>query len=328
VGVPYFDTPVYAGFGSDPNGRQSSFRIWTDDLNHDGMLDILVEGEIWNSSRGFLKTILQMFQNFWNYKFKDVTDAQFPEYDKDCVAPEDVPQVRDIDGSGINSYLVADFSFDATERACQNVIVNDGAGNLLPALYQTLRTYGQQANAWLTGGGQGWSQVVIPPYTGYAIDTTSAPMIRAYRTPNGLLNFVAVVQAVHSSDPDGFSALTSIFVNLPLQLDMTKQYARPIAVTNRNGSHLIRTFAGDDTIYSGNNNGHSTVDGGLGTNTVVYSGPSSNYSITHNADGSWKVEDHVGKDGTDTLIRIQHLQFTDKVLTLSAEAEVGASIDR
>lgn len=105
-------------------------------------------------------------------------------------------------------------------------------------------------------------------------------------------------------------------MNIPLQLDIRTQYAKPIAVTNRNGSHLIRTFAGNDTIYSGNDGGYAKVDGGLGTNTVVYSASSTNYSMTRNTDGSWTVKDNVGKDGTDTLVRIQELQFTDKVISL------------
>jgi hypothetical protein len=314
VGNPYFDTPAYAGYSSflDPNGKQSSFRIRTDDFNHDGMLDILVEGEIWNSSQGFLKTIVQMFQNNGNYQFTDVTDSKFSGYDKNCTQPDAVPQVRDIDASGINSYLFATGSYPS-QAPCTYVVVNDGTGNLQPALYQTLYTYGQQVNDWLVGGGSGNQAVAFP---GYFVDTTWIPTIRAYQTPNGLLNFVAIVGGGQNPNSNGIAPETFFFVNIPLQLDITTQYVNPIVVTNRNGSHLIRTFAGNDTIYSGNDGGYATVDGGGGTNTVVYSGSSKNYTITQNSNGTWTVLDNVGKDGTDTLTRIQLLQFTDTVMTL------------
>ena len=180
-------------------------------------------------------------------------------------------------------------------------------------LYETLNSYGQQVIKWLVVPGT--NQVTSVP--GYFINTTVQPQIRAYQAGNGLLNFVAIVGGGKNPDTNGIAPLTFSFVNIPLQLNVTDQFARPIAVTNRNGSHMIRTFAANDTIYSGNDGGYATVDGGSGMNTVVYSGPSTNYSMTKNSDGSWTVKDNVGTDGVDTLVRIQQLQFTDKVVALN-----------
>jgi hypothetical protein len=107
------------------------------------------------------------------------------------------------------------------------------------------------------------------------------------------------------------------FVNVPLQLDITRQFAEAITIANRNGSRRIRTFAGNDTIYlTGRANGGSWIVGGLGINTAVYSGLSGNYSVIRNSDASWTVKDNVGQDGTDTLIRIQRLQPIDTIVVL------------
>lgn len=321
VGNPYFDQPSYAGYQSflGPNGTQSSFRIWTDDFNHDGKMDILVEGEIWSSALNFQKDILQMFQNAGNYQFADVTDALNPRYDKNCGNQDAVPQSRDIDGSGINSYLLSAETYSSSQSPCSYVILNDGTGDLQIGLYQTLNRYGQQVMNWLLSPyGNPMNQVAAFP--GYFLNTDSSPLIRAYQTPNGLLNFVAIVGGGQDPGPNN-APVTEFFVNIPLQLDVSRQFTRPITIVNRNGSHLVRTFAGNDTIYSGNDGGFAAVDGGLGTNTVVYSGPSQNYSATRNSDGTWTIKDNVGTDGTDTLTRIQRLQFTDRVVSLDTPAE-------
>jgi uncharacterized protein (TIGR03437 family) len=326
VGNPYFDTPQYAQLYQStqfPYGRQHNYRVWTDDFNHDDKLDIIVEGCIYISLSASttvpLINVLQMFQNTGNYQFKDVTDALDSHYDKTTFVTDYVPQVRDVDSSGINSYLLAGTtSLIVPQPASNYVIVNDGTGNLQVALHEALNTYGQQILAWLDShhpsgllGGFG---------SMFQFTSSEGPKIRAYQTPNGLLNFVAMVDATTNN-----STFTHqiVFVNVPLQLDITHQFTKAITVNNRNGSHLIRTFAGDDTIHSGNNGRYSKVDGGLGTNTVVYAGPSQNYSATHNADTTWTIKDNVGADGTDTLTRIQRLQFTDILVRLDTPTVVG-----
>jgi VCBS repeat-containing protein len=83
--------------------------------------------------------------------------------------------------------------------------------------------------------------------------------------------------------------------------------------------------SGNDTIVgnAANNKltggpGNDILDGVSGTNTAVYSGNSSDYSVLHNANGSWTVADlRTGSpDGTDTLSNIQYLQFSDTTIAL------------
>ena len=74
--------------------------------------------------------------------------------------------------------------------------------------------------------------------------------------------------------------------------------------------------AGNDTLTGGA--GNDIVDGLSGSDTAVYSGSSTNYQVTQNADGSWKVVDlrSGGPDGTDTLRNIEYLQFNDQTLAI------------
>ena len=97
---------------------------------------------------------------------------------------------------------------------------------------------------------------------------------------------------------------------------------------NNNPASLIENAiggSGNDTIIgnAANNTltggaGNDILDGVSGTNTAVYSGPSTAYQVTQNADGSWTVTDmRAGSpDGTDTLKNIELLQFSDKTVAI------------
>jgi hypothetical protein len=63
-------------------------------------------------------------------------------------------------------------------------------------------------------------------------------------------------------------------------------------------------------------NTSDVIDGGGGTNTVVYRGPSSNYTVTQQSNGSWLVTSASTAEGPDTLTNIQILQFSDTQMTL------------
>jgi len=80
-------------------------------------------------------------------------------------------------------------------------------------------------------------------------------------------------------------------------------------------SDSLLGYAGNDVIRGGGGNDY--IDGGLGLNTAVYSGVASAYSITLNGTNAATVNDLVAaRDGTDTDINIQRLQFFDKNIAL------------
>lgn len=316
VGIPYFNgKPQYARYPSytDPF-KTHSYRAWVDDFNHDGKVDVVVQAAIWSQSAGVSKSILQMLQNRGGYSFTDVTDALNAQYDQDCDSADYIPQIRDIDHSGIDSWLSGSSATGRVHPAANYILVNDGTGGFHVALHETLNGYASQIYKWLDAHPQLKAQGF---YVGS--DSPGTPAMRAYMTSDGRINFVALVGLTRNVNPALPLWVTQyVAVNMPLRLDIAAQFKQAITIRDRNGSHLIRTFAGDDTVYSGNDGSYCKIDGGLGTNTVVYAGPARNYSATKNSDASWTVKDNVGANGTDTLFRIQRLQFSDAAVRLDA----------
>ncbi len=74
------------------------------------------------------------------------------------------------------------------------------------------------------------------------------------------------------------------------------------------GNDTIRGNAADNRITGGA--GNDTIDGGLGIDTVIYSGASSQYTITWNG----RVGTVTGPDGTDTLTNVEFLRFSDTTI--------------
>ena len=91
------------------------------------------------------------------------------------------------------------------------------------------------------------------------------------------------------------------------------------------GSDLITGNIANNKLTGGA--GADTLDGVSGTDTAVYSGASTSYQVTQNADGSWKVVDlRAGSpDGTDTLRNIDFLQFSDTTVAVGAVPAASAA---
>jgi Ca2+-binding RTX toxin-like protein len=85
-------------------------------------------------------------------------------------------------------------------------------------------------------------------------------------------------------------------------------------LTGDGNANVIVGGAGDDTITSGA--GDDSIDGGTGTDTLVLSGPKAHYTITPLAPGTYTVTDTVGSDGTDHLVNVEKLQFSDGLVNL------------
>lgn len=91
------------------------------------------------------------------------------------------------------------------------------------------------------------------------------------------------------------------------------------------GGDKLYGLAGDDRLVGGG--GNDILDGGLGTDKGVFSGLMANYSWSKNSDGSWTIRDlRAGSpDGTDRLISIETLQFSDSSVALASSASSAAS---
>ncbi len=88
-------------------------------------------------------------------------------------------------------------------------------------------------------------------------------------------------------------------------------------ITGSAGNDRISAMGGTDRIVAGS--GNDLINGGAGSDTAVYQGKKADYSVVRNADGTYLVTDKVaGRDGADTLIDVESLQFSDGVIALSA----------
>jgi serralysin len=74
---------------------------------------------------------------------------------------------------------------------------------------------------------------------------------------------------------------------------------------------------GNDILYGGA--GNDTIDGGAGTDVAYFSGAKPSFSVVKNLDGSYTVRDlrSGSPQGTDRLVGIEGIQFSDAVEALS-----------
>lgn len=91
-------------------------------------------------------------------------------------------------------------------------------------------------------------------------------------------------------------------------------------IVGRNGGDYIEGFGGDDTLLGGlgndvfsGGNDNDSIDGNQGFDTAFFSGPSSQYVIDRLAFSQYRV---VGPEGTDILLNVESLQFSDVVVSL------------
>jgi hypothetical protein len=74
--------------------------------------------------------------------------------------------------------------------------------------------------------------------------------------------------------------------------------------------------AGHDLLDGGI--GNDTLDGGLGTDSAKWASKAANYQLSKTVNG-WQVKDKTGEDGTDSLTRIELLQFSNKMVNIESK---------
>jgi Ca2+-binding RTX toxin-like protein len=95
-------------------------------------------------------------------------------------------------------------------------------------------------------------------------------------------------------------------------------------LTGASTSDTLTGGAGNQTFTGGA--GNDSLDGGLGIDTAVFSGARSNYTITPTATG-YTVKDNRGTDGTDTLVNVERLHFSDSNVAIDV-AGIGGMVYR
>lgn len=312
-------------------GTTHTYRLLTDDFNHDGHADLIAEQSMWLPSNLF-PSALQMLQNDGSGQFIDKTDA-FGSVVREQVQELDYqPQLLDIDGSGIDSIVLAGVApgyfadgnmvYDPA-RAPNYVLLNDGTGRLHTGLHEEFTDLGEQVRAFLeplqqhADGSQNF-------FIKDSVESTGLPKFVGYQVADGSLNYVAELTVGYWAAP-GVWGTKYVFVNVPVGYNPTVDFTDDVSVSDRNGSKLMRTWAGDDTFHDTNAAGSARIDGGLGFNTSVYSGARDDYLLARNADGSFSVSTTGGSGPalSDTLVNMTRLEFSNASVALDIDGVAG-----
>lgn len=113
-------------------------------------------------------------------------------------------------------------------------------------------------------------------------------------------------------------AQTTEVSTTPLNLTGT---AGPDNLTGGNGADTLSGGAGNDTVTGVA--GNDTIDGGAGTDTAVYSGSRANYLLAKTGSG-FTLADTTGSEGTDTLVNVERLKFSDRGIALDTSTTQSA----
>lgn len=310
--TPYLSTlPQYSACQTFLGpGMTHTYRVWSDDLNQDGAPDILVGNSMWSQSGNTCPSALQVLINRGDGTFGDVTESLNPEMSLNTQSLGYTPSFVDLDSSGINSYLFA-ASYSEASSQSNYVLLNDGTGRLYVALHDEFQLLSSQVYAYLNSYFAGQQDIAVGSYS----PTATTPKFIGIPQSNGSLNFVAELPIRKMDNTSGIWQAVYAYVDVKVNFNPTTDFVRDLAITARNGSHRIRTFAGNDTIMRILSDPDCNIDGGLGTNTVVYPGNKSAW-IINKVGATFTVRPATGTGGTDTLTRIHRAQFDDQTVQL------------
>lgn len=87
-------------------------------------------------------------------------------------------------------------------------------------------------------------------------------------------------------------------------------------------AELIRGLEGNDRLTGGG--GNDLIDGGDGIDTAVYNGNRANYKLTRTEFG-WSAEAILGGEGTDWLLSMERLRFSDTSVALDLDGHAGTA---
>lgn len=321
--TPYLSAvPEFAEMASEwGRGVTHVPRVWTDDINHDGRPDILAANSLWSSGNPYYPSALQVLQHGGDLSFEDRTEDLNPDYDLDTRETDYTMRKVDLDGSGIDSYLMGGESFGTAERHSNYVLLNDGSGRLHVAWHDAFADLAEQVNAYL---GQHPALRDEGIYV-WDVETQGVGRFIPYQSQAGGLNVLAQVSATATHNAGTHAEMPKVmyaFVDVALGWDPTTDYDTAITIADRNDSLRLRTFAGDDVIRDGNAASGARIDGGLGMDTAVYRGGQADYDVRQAGDGTWRV---TGAGGTidDRLTNVERLTFSDGALALDVDGVAG-----
>jgi hypothetical protein len=315
--TPYLSTlPQYKNFPASIGGAgiTHTYRLWTDDINHDGKQDILAGESMWSQTNQNFPSVLQVLINKGDGTFRDATETLNPDMGLNTSEMDYNPSFVDIDHSGIKTYLFAgSTSWGSLSRQSDYVLLNDGTGRLYVGLHDQFFALAKQILA-------------IPmPYVDPSVtinENWTPPRFIAIPQSDGALNFVAEVPGFDFNATAKVAQNVFRYFNVPLQYNPTTDFSTNVTVSDRNGSMLMRTWAGNDTFLDINANPSPTsINGGQGLDTSMYSGRHGQYSVVPANNGIWNISN--GTTIADTLTNIERLKFADAAIALDISGTGG-----
>lgn len=122
----------------------------------------------------------------------------------------------------------------------------------------------------------------------------------------------------------GDKAYNNVGLSLDTLIENAKGGSGDDFVFGNDLNNNISVNSGNDTVVG--NGGNDQLDGGQGVDTAVYRGLSSDYTISIGSNNQATVVDHVsGRDGSDTLVNVERLHFSDTEVALDINGNAGAA---
>ena len=292
------------------SGITHTYRLWSDDLNHDGHPDIIAAESMWNPQSNDWPNALQLLINDGTGHFSDQTIKLNPDMSLNTEEFSYTPLFIDLDHSGINSYIFTNHANLGYERQTNYVLLNDGTGRIYIALHDEFLKYANLISDYLLNNSE-----VIKNYNIYDYPNGNTISFIPNPQPDGSINFLA---QINSTKKDSLNQAAYVFVNFDLAYNPAVDFIENITVSDRNQSKLMRTWAGNDIFKDTNSSLNTThIDGGKGFDLSIYSQNSKSYKLNFNANGSTEV---VGSDISDSLINVEKLQFTDRSVIIESKS--------
>lgn len=145
-------------------------------------------------------------------------------------------------------------------------------------------------------------------------------------------NYYEFGQKIYEISGGNYSAVTvAIYINSGDISDLFKYiFSGADSFSGSNQDDVINGYVGNDNVYGNAGDdrlnggaGNDLLDGGAGIDIVIASGSRSQYALTKVSNGYQLQDTILNRDGTDTLISIERLQFSDAKIALDIDGNAG-----
>lgn len=92
-------------------------------------------------------------------------------------------------------------------------------------------------------------------------------------------------------------------------------------IDGEDGNDTLSGGSGNDTLNGGS--GNDALNGQEGIDTVTYISNSDSFTITHNVDHSYTIQDNTNTEGVDSLNSIERISFGNEHLALDIDGNAG-----